>query len=144
MRGLEIPKEWNYQSTQEWSSGRRVLNRRLGTRKIFREGVPEANERVPTELCCHRLCLLSIKEEKLLLQKDQASKLPREECNDYVAHMAKEDYKNLTSSELQTYQHMADNVNKESKKYHALHKPKKVSVFHAMLKERTANRSWKK
>ena len=85
------------------------------------------------------------------MKKDRASKLPSEERVGYVLHKAKEDYKNLTSSELQTYQHIADNVNKESKKYHTLHKTNKVSVFHAMYKERTANRSveevanyWKK
>ena len=85
------------------------------------------------------------------MMKDRASKLPSEERGDYVLHKAKEDYKNLTSSELQTYQHIADNINKENKKYHALHKPSKISVFKAMFGERTANRSmvevqdyWKK
>ena len=86
-----------------------------------------------------------------VMVKDQASKLPSEERGDYVLRKANEDYKNLTSSELQTYQHMADNINKENKKYHALRKPKKISVFRAMFGERTANRSmvevqdyWKK
>ena len=75
------------------------------------------------------------------MKKDRASKLPREERRDYMLHKSKEDYKNLTSSELQTYQHMADTINKENKKYHALHKPRKISVFKAMFGERTANRS---
>ena len=54
-----------------------------------------------------------------------------------MLHKAKEDYKKLTSSELQTYQLMADN-NKEN---NTLHKPRKVSVYLAMFKERAANRS---
>ena len=103
-----------------------------------------------------RLYLLSIKEQQKItalsaMVKDRASKLPREERRDYMLHKSKEDYKNLTSSELQTYQHMADNINKENKKYHALHKPRKISVFRAMVGERTANQSveevqdfWKK
>ena len=76
-----------------------------------------------------------------VMVKDRASKLPREERRDYVIHMAKEDYKNLTSSELQIYQHMADNINKENKKNDTLHKSHKMSVYNAMVKERTANRS---
>ena len=103
-----------------------------------------------------QLYLLSIKKQGKVtalnaMVKDRTSKLPRKKHRDYVLHMAMDDYKNLTSSELQTYQHMADNVNKENKKYHALHKPKKISVFNAMFGERTANRSmvevqdyWKK
>ena len=92
------------------------------------------------------LYLLSIKEHGKVtaysvMMKDRASKLPSEERRDYVLHKAKEDYKNLTSSELQTYQHMADNINKENKKYHALHKPNKISVYQAMVGERTANQS---
>ena len=92
------------------------------------------------------LYLLSIKKQGKLtaynaMMKDRASKLPSEERSGYVVHKANEDYKNLTSSELQTYQYMADNINKENKKYHALHKPMKVSVFKAMFGERTANRS---
>ena len=93
-----------------------------------------------------RLYLLSIKKQGKVtaysaMVKDRASKLPSEEREDYVLQKAKEDYKNLTSSELQTYQHIADNINKESKKYHGLHKPSTVSVFSAMFGERTANRS---
>ena len=55
-----------------------------------------------------------------------------------MLHKAKGDYKNLTSSELQTYQHMAD---KENEKYRTLHKLKKVSSWHAMLKELTTSLS---
>ena len=76
-----------------------------------------------------------------VMVKDRASKLPREVRRDYVMHMAKEDYRNLTSSELQTYQYMADNINKENKKNDTLHISHKRSVYNAMVKERTANRS---
>ena len=87
-----------------------------------------------------RLYLLSIKGKGnstaySMMKKDRASKLPREECSDYMLHKAKEDYKNLTSSELQAYQQMADNVNKEN---NTLRKPCKVSAYNAMLKERAA------
>ena len=55
-----------------------------------------------------------------------------------MLHEAKEDYKNLTNSELQTYQHMADINNK---KYHTFCKPKKVSVYNAIIKERASTQS---
>jgi len=59
--------------------------------------------------------LLSLKKKKRasaysVMMKDRTSKLPREERLDYLLYEGGEDYKSLTSSELQDYQQMADNI----------------------------------
>jgi len=64
--------------------------------------------------------------------KDRASKLPKEQHTDYAVYKSMEEYKNLTTEELQTYQEMADTINKE--KY--LGFTKHVSLLDAMKKER--------
>ena len=137
-----IGREWREMSPKKKARYQEDYQRRL---EEYQKQMKKFSHNFATKKD-QRVYFLSIKEQRKLtafsaMVKDRASKLPREERRDYMLHKSQEDYKNLTSSELQTYQHMADNINKENKKYHALHKPKKVSVYDVMFGERTTNRS---
>ena len=137
-----IGREWRKMSPQRKARYKEDYQRRL---EEYQKQMKEFSQNF-ANIKDQRLYLLSIKKQGKVtaysaMMKDRASKLPSEEREDYVLRKAKEDYKNLTSSELQTYQHMADNINKENKKYQYLHKPSKISVYKAMFGERTANRS---
>ena len=136
-----IGREWREMSPQKKARYQEYFQRR---REEYQKQMKEFSHNFATKTD-QSLYLLSNKKQGIVtaysaMVKDRASKLPREERRDYMLHKSKEDYKSLTSSELQTYQHMADNI-KENKKYHALHKPKKISVNDVMFRERTANRS---
>ena len=137
-----IAREWREMSPHQKARYEEDFQRR---REEYQKQMKEFSQNFAS-IRDQRLYLLSSKKQGKLtaynaMIKDRASKVPSEERGDYVLHKAKKDYKNLTSSELQTYQHMADNINKENKKYHALHKPRKVSVYDVMFGERVANRS---
>ena len=137
-----IGREWREMSPQRKARYKEDYQRR---HEEYRKQMKEFSQNFACKID-QWLYLLSIKKRGKAtafsaMKKDRASKLPSEEREDYVLRKAKEDYKNLTSSELQTYQHMADNINKENKnKNQYLHKPSKISVYKAMFVERTANR----
>ena len=136
-----IAREWREMSPQQKVRYKEDYQRR---HEEYQKQMKEFSQNFTTKRD-QRLYLLSNKKHGKatacsVMMKDRASKLPKEERRDYVLHKSKVDYKNLTSSELQTYQHMADNINKENKKYHTLHKPSTLSAYYAMLAERTANR----
>ena len=131
-----IAREWREMSPQQKVRYEEDHQRR---HEEYQKQMKEFSQNFATKRD-QRLYLLSNKKHGKataysVMMKDRASKLPKEERRDYVSHKSKEDYKNLTSSELQTYQHMADNINKENKKYHTLPKPHKVSAYDAMIGE---------
>ena len=137
-----VGREWREMRPQQKARYEEDYQKRL---EEYQKQMKEFSQNFASEKD-QRLYLRSIKKQGYptaynVMVKDRASKLPREERRDYAIHMAKEDYKNLTSSELQTYQHMADNINKENKKNDTLHISGKRSIYNAMFKERTANRS---
>ena len=136
-----VAREWREMCPQQKARYQEDFQKR---REEYQKQMKEFSQNFASEKDQHLYLLSNKKQGKFTafnaMVKDRASKLPREERRDYVVHMAKEDYKNLTSSELQTYQHMADNINKENKK-DTLHISNKRSIYNAMVKERTANRS---
>ena len=137
-----VGREWREMCPQQKAKYEEDYQKRL---EEYQKQMKEFSQNFASEKD-QRLYLRSIKKQGYhtaynVMVKDRASKLPREERRDYAIHMAKEDYKNLTSSELQTYQHMADSINKENKKNDTLHMSNKMSIYNAMFKERTANRS---
>ena len=132
-----IGREWREMSPQKKARYEEDFRRRC---EEYQKQMKEFSKNF-ANIKDQRLYLLSSKKRGKAtafsaMKKDRACKLPSEERGDYVLHKAKEDYKNLTSSELQTYQHMADNINKENKnKNQYLHKPSKISVYKAMFGE---------
>ena len=75
------------------------------------------------------------------MKKDRVNNLPSEERSFYTVQKAKEDYKNLTCSELQAYQKMADTINgdklmTEEKLDKKLSNPTKITVYSIMKKDR--------
>ena len=68
------------------------------------------------------------------MKKDKVYGLPSTERSSYILQKAHEDYKNLTSSELQAYQKMAEHFKKDKH----VGKPHKISVFSVMMKDLAA------
>ena len=139
-----MAREWREMSPQQKARYEEDCLRRL---EEYQKQMKEFSQNFASERD-KQLYLRSIKKQKKVsaydvMKKDRLYNLPSAERNSYILKKASEDYRNLTSSELQAYQKMADKINRDKhiakeKLKKKLGKPQKLSVYSIMKKDRVA------
>ena len=107
-----VAKEWREMSPQQKA---RYQEDYLRNHEEYQKQMKEFSQNFASETG-KWLYLRSIKKGRKMsaykaMKKDRIYNLPSEERSFYTVQKAKEDYKNLTSSELQAYLKMADTIN---------------------------------
>ena len=144
LTAASVAKEWREMSPQQKEKYEEDF---LREQEEYHEQMKEFSQNFPSETDM-RLYLRSIKQGRKMsaykaMKKERIYNLPSEERSFYTVQKAKEDYKNLTSSELQAYLKMADTINEdklmtEEKLKKKLSNPTKLSVYSIMVKDRAA------
>ena len=137
-----VAKEWREMSPQQKA---RYQEDYLRNHEEYQKQMNEFSQNFPSETD-KRLYLRSIKKGRKMsayqaMKKDRVYNLPSEERSFYTVQKAKEDYKNLTCSELQAYLKMAETINGDKLKTQEklnkkLSNPRKITVYSIMKKDR--------
>ena len=114
LSAASVAKEWREMSPQQKAKYQEDYLRK---HEEYQKQIKEFSQNFASETD-KRLYLRSIKKGRKMsaykaMKKDRIYYLPSEERSFYTVQKAKEDYKNLTCSELQAYQKMADTINRD-------------------------------
>ena len=142
LAAASVAKEWREMSPQQKEKYEEDF---LREQEEYHEQMKEFSQNFASEKD-KQLYLRSIKKQRKVsayqvMKKDRVNNLPSEERSFYTVQKAKEDYKNLTCSELQAYQKMAETINGDKLKTQEklnkkLSNPRKITVYNIMTKDR--------